>query len=261
MPTTGADRAEAAFWATYLRNRNVDVATANDGAASVAGGYAIYAAGSALGTALAVGSTHALTDDDVAVLDAFYGRRGAPVRVEMRESSVERDRALLDRHGFTREHAAYAIYETTGMPDGDDDVAVHAERDRSSWVRLVATAFADGAAPDPVRVRSIELCAAAAANVFIAHAGGVPAGGGALGISGEFALLYCGAVLPAFRRRGIHGALLRARIAAARARGFARAAIKVESGSDAERAVHAAGFERTVRTLRLGRSSEPSPRA
>ncbi len=256
MPTTGPDRAEAAFWATYLRNRNVDVATAHDGAVAVAGGYAICAARASQQVALAVGSSRPLDDDDIAVLEAFYRSRGVPVRIEIGATALERDRALLERHGFTLEDdGAYAFYETTAAPDAaNDGVAVHLAHDRPSWVRLMANAFAGDAAPDERRMRSIELCGAAAAAVFIAELGGVPAGGGALGICGEHALLYCGAVLAQHRGRGVHRALVDARVAEARTRGFVRAAMKVAIGSASERSARAAGFDRVLTTRRLRRA-------
>ncbi len=163
MPT-GADRAEAAFWATYLRNRNVDVATAHDGAVAVAGGYAVCARATTRPVAFAVGSSRPLTDDDVAVLDAFYRSRGVPVRVEMRETAIERDRALLDRHGFAledeRSRSTKRLARRTATSPGAG-IAVRLERDRASWVRLCARVRGGRRAGSG---RSFEeLCAAAAA--------------------------------------------------------------------------------------------------
>jgi len=255
MATTGPDRADAAFWATYLRNRNVDVATANDGAVAVAGGFAIYAAGSAMQLAFAAGSSRPLLDDDVTAIEAFYRARGAPVRLEAREDVLERDRAVLERHGFTPYDAAYAFYETHAPPgDAGGGATVRAASDRAAWARLVASAFADGGAPDATLLRTVEHCAAAAAGLFVAEIDGAEAGAAALGISGEYALLYCGAVLPAFRRRGVHRALLYARIANARARGFARATIRVRVDSAAEASARAAGFAPTLRARRVQRA-------
>ena len=49
------DSAAAAFWAGYIRNRNVDERTAADGALPVAGGYALYVAGTAFDRVLGAG--------------------------------------------------------------------------------------------------------------------------------------------------------------------------------------------------------------
>ena len=54
------DRVAALLWAAFLRNRNVDAGTAGDGAIPVAGGYAIYVAGTHLDHALGAGTTRPL---------------------------------------------------------------------------------------------------------------------------------------------------------------------------------------------------------
>ncbi len=249
-----ADRAEAAFWAGFLRNRNVEAGSAADGAVAVAGGYAISVAGTRYQMALAVGSTRALTADDLEVLAAFYGLRGVPTRIELREEALERDRPLLERTGYSVEDGAIAVLEAPAGPQPvNGAIAVRVTADRGAWTALAAAAFGEGAAPAEQR-RSAEIAAAAASAVFVAEIDGVPAGVGALGIAGEIAFLYSGAVLPAFRGHGVHGALLRARVAFAASRGAANTALKVRAGSASERSVRRAGFAPTA-TLRRVRAS------
>jgi ribosomal protein S18 acetylase RimI-like enzyme len=249
-----ADQAEAAFWAAFLRNRNVDVASADDGAVAVAGGYALYASGAYQQVALAVGSSRPLDEDDLAVLAAFYGERGRPVRIEVREQALERDRPLLERARFAFGDGALRFFErpVDGRSEAPD-VLVRRTSDHSEWLRIVTTAFADGETADEESRRSLELSASASAALFVAEVDGVAAGGAALGVAGEFAFLYCGGVLPRFRRRGVHRALVLARVAEARARGIARAMVKVADGSLAERTVRGAGFEPTLTVRRLTR--------
>ncbi len=249
-----ADRAEAAFWAAFLRNRNVDAATAADGAVALAGGYAICALGAHQQVALAAGSTRALTEDDLTVLDGFYRARGLPARLEIREDALERDGPLLERAGFTFEPQAYVFYEHDCTPNPvGDDVTVRPTSDRTAWARLVTAVFA-AAWGDPETPRTIELCAGAAATLFVAEIDGAPAGGAATGIAGEFAYLYSGGVLPAFQRRGVHRALIHARIADARVRGMSRTMTKVLRGSASEAAFSSAGFEPRIATRRARRA-------
>ncbi|HEV2740851.1 MAG TPA: GNAT family N-acetyltransferase, partial [Candidatus Elarobacter sp.] len=59
------------------------------------------------------------------------------------------------------------------------------------------------------------------------------------------ALMWSGAVLPAFRRRGVHQALLAARLALAHERGATAAAFKTTAGSPAEHSAAKLGFART----------------
>jgi GNAT superfamily N-acetyltransferase len=249
-----ADRAEASFWAAYLRNRNVDLGSAEDGAVPVAGGYALYATGTYTQVALAVGSTRPLTEDDATVLEGFYGRRALPVRLEVREEVLSRDRALLDAHGYVEGDIRFGMYESSRLPeDGPAGVTVRPANNRAAWVRLVTRAFADGHDPEEESRRSAELSAAAASRLYVAEVDGVPAGGGAVAIAGEVAILFSGAVLPQFRGRGVHRALLRARAAFGASHGTARAAFKAVEGSSAARSAERAGFERTAVLRRLRR--------
>ena len=95
-----AERAEAAFWAAFLRNRNVDAGTAGDGAVSVAGGYALCVVGTMLTHALGAGSTRPLRADDCEVVEGFYAARGLPAAFELDEAALVRDEALLRERGY-----------------------------------------------------------------------------------------------------------------------------------------------------------------
>ena len=175
----------------------------------------------------------------------------------MREEALERDRPLLEREGYEAADGTLAFFEqAVGANGATPDIAVRRTTDRGAWVRLVTTAFAEGGVPDETSRRSADLCAAAAASLFVAEIDGAAAGGAALGVAGEFAFLYCGGVLPQYRRRGVHGALLRARLADARARGIARAMIKVAPDSAGERNVRRAGFEPTLVLRRANRTED-----
>ncbi len=252
-----ADRAEAAFWAAFLRNRNVEAKSAADGAIAVAGGYAISIGGTVYQMALAVGSARPLAADDLDVLAGFYGLRGVSTRLELREEALERDWALLERSGYTVDEGSIALLEAPAESQPPvRAIAVRVTADRGAWAALAAQAFADGAAPAE-QLRSAQIAAAAATAVFVAEIDGVKAGVGALGIAGEIAFLYSGAVLPAFRGRGVHGALLRARVAFAAGRGAGRTALKAQKGSTSERSALRAGFTPSA-ALRRVRSSGPS---
>jgi GNAT superfamily N-acetyltransferase len=253
-----ADRAEAAFWAGFLRNRNVEATTAGDGAVAVAGGYALCVMGTYHQVALAIGASRALRDDDLTVLQAFYGRRGLPVRLEVRADVLERDRELFERAAYDLADARFALLETAAIPEeATSPIKVRPIGDRAAWVRLVTRAFAEGEPPDDEHRRSAEISAAAASRLFVAEIEGVAAGAGAVGIAGEVAYLYSAAVLPQYRRRGIHRSLLRARVAFGAEQGASRSALKTLEGSGAEHAARSAGFIRTGTLRRLRRDEPP----
>lgn len=250
------DRAAARLWAGFLRNRNVDAWTAGDGAIPVAGGYALYVSGTRFDFAMGAGSTRPLRDDDLTVVEEFYGARAHPARFELDEAVLARDGALLRERGYAEEDHTLAVLEgpvAGAQPDGA--VSVRTTTNRRAWAELAVRAFAEHSAADlPVLRRTLQTAAAAAQVLVIASVGGEDVGTGALGISGETALLWSGAVLPAFRRRGVYQALLAARLALAHERGAKGAALKTVAGSPVERSAAKLGFARTGLRRRVHRA-------
>ncbi len=254
-----AARAEAAFWSAFLRNRNVDAGTSADGAVPVAGGFALCQPGTFLELGIGIGTARPLRLDDLAVLREFYGRRGLPARLELDEAVLARDRALLEAGGFAEEGAERSLLERpdlTSIPlDGRAEAVVRVVTDRRAWTELAVRACADqvGQADRERLRRSVQTNAAAAQALFVASLDGADAGVGALGISGDVAFLFGGAVLPAYRGRGAHRALVAARAAFGQGRGASQAALKAEPGSSAERTALRLGFAPTARLHRLRR--------
>ncbi|HEX3468236.1 MAG TPA: GNAT family N-acetyltransferase [Candidatus Elarobacter sp.] len=247
-----AGRAEAAFWAAFLHNRNVDASTASDGAVAVAGGYALFVAGSLIDHCLGAGTTRPLRDDDCEVVESFYRGRGTAAGFELDAEVLDRDAPLLRERGYTDEGTTFVVLEgPVGNGAVHNGVATRTTTDRHAWIELIARAFGYG--DDPLLRRTLQTTAAAAGALVVASVDGVDAGAAALGVSRDTAILYSAGVLPEFRRRGVHGALLAARIEQAAARGASHAVIKTEAGSDAERSALRHGFARTTLRRRLRR--------
>ena len=255
---TGPDRA-AAFWAAFLRNRNVDAGTAGDGAIPVAGGYAIYVTGTRFDFALGAGSTRALRADDLAVVEEFYAARAHPARFELDEAVLVRDGALLRDRGYAEEDCTLAVLEgPVGAAPAAGPVSVRTTTNRRAWAELAVRAFHEQAADLAdltVLRRTLQTSAAAAHVLVVATVDGDDAGAAALGISGETALLCSAAVLPAFRRRGVHQALMSARLAIAHDLGATGAAIKTVADSPVERSAAKLGFARTGLHRRVRRDA------
>jgi GNAT superfamily N-acetyltransferase len=250
------DRAAALLWATFLRNRNVDAGTAGDGAIPVAGGYAIYVAGTLLDFAVGAGSARALREDDLAVVEEFYAARSRPARFELGEDALARDGALLRERGYAEEDLTLAVLESAvagTVPPSP--VAVRTTTNRRAWSELAARAFDEPSAGVDVLRRTLQVEAAAAHVLVVASLDGNDAGAAALGISGDLALFFAGAVLPAFRRRGVHQALLAARLAIAHEHGATGAALETTAGSPAERSAAKLGFARTGLRRRVRRDA------
>lgn len=250
-----AGRAEAAFWAAFLHNRNVDAATASDGAVAVAGGYAVFVADTLIDQTLGAGTTRPLREDDCEIVESFYAGRGSAATFELDAEVLGRDEDLLRGRGYVEEAARLTVLEGpvgNGAPrNGAGAIAVRTTTDRHAWADLIAGAFE--ASGDRRFRRTATTTAAAAAALVVAEVDGVDAGAAALGISRDTAILYSAAVLPAFRRRGVHAALLEARLELAAARGASHAMLKTVAGSDAERSALRHGFVRTTSRRRLRR--------
>ena len=251
-----AERDEAEFWAAHARNVATSDQTRDTGAVAVAGGYALCLQGTFLTYGLAVGSARALRGDDLRIVDEFYAARGLPARLELHPAIAERDAALLRENGFSLE-ASVTVLE---RDIASGDAAVHpgmvvdvVSGRRSEWIEIVVDGFLDATpAADHARLRQATFaCAGAASGLFVARIDGRPVGGGALGVAGEAALLYSASVLPAMRGRGVHAALIAARLAAASERGATYAMLKSTPGSRSHSSAVRAGFRAVYDRQRL----------
>ena len=246
--TQPLEAAEAAFWAAFIRNRNVDAATSQDGALAVAGGYALCVVGTFLNVAIGVGCARPLRDDDLTAIEAFYRARGLPARLELAAEVLERDRPLLRARGYAEDPLALTVLAHDLRADdaaGDNrQVTVRTTSDEGAWSALAVRALADTVPANQLGTleRAAASSAAAAHARVVAAFDGRDAGVGALGVSGDVALLYGAGVLPEYRGRGVHRALLRARLRIAANRGAATAFLKTQCNSIAERAAQSAGF-------------------
>ena len=141
------------------------------------------------------------------------------------------------------------------------NVTVRTATNRRAWIELATRAFEDQSDDVAVLRRTLQMSAAAAHVLVVASLDGEDAGVAGLSIAGDTALLNHGAVLPAFRRRGVHQALLAARLALAHERGATGALLKTVADSAVERSAAKLGLARTGLRRRVCRSiAEPSPK-
>lgn len=241
-----AERAEAAYWATYARNIPTTDDTRDTGAISVAGGYAICVQGSSIEYGLGVGTARPLRDDDLLIVDEFYGSRGLPSQLELHPAVVERDASLLYRWGYLPERTTAMLERDIGG-DGAIDPRFTVEfmtSRKAEWSELVVAGQADVRETlDRERARRTTVACAHAADALVAiRIDGHLAGGGALGVTGDVAFLFCTATLPRYRRAGVHAALISARLNAGRSRGATFAFLTAPPESAAFASAEAAGF-------------------
>jgi GNAT superfamily N-acetyltransferase len=250
-----AERAEAAYWATYARNLPTSDDTRDTGAVPVAGGYAICLQGSSIEYGLAVGTSRPLREDDLRIVDEFYGSRTLASRLELHPFVAERDAGLVTRWGYRLERRMTMLERDIAadppIPPGFSVETLTARK--LDWTDLVVAGAADSLAPEYLASarRTTHVCASAASALVAIRVEGRLAGGAALGVTGDAAFLFCASTLPEFRRRGVHTALIAARLAIGRSRGATFAFMTAPPDSAALRSAEAAGFSASYVRQRL----------
>jgi GNAT superfamily N-acetyltransferase len=132
------------------------------------------------------------------------------------------------------------------FPDLPPGLAVHraAPEDAAAWVHTSLAGFAPpGSDPSFDRAPFFEAgFHGQFAVYFTATVAGTVAGGAALGIHGGAAHFFADSTLPAFRGRGVQGALIAARLSHAREVGCDLACAATAAGSASQRNFERAGF-------------------
>jgi hypothetical protein len=250
-----AERAEAAYWATYARNIPTTDDTRETGAIPVAGGYAICLQGTSIRYGLGVGTSRPLREDDLRIVDEFYGSRRLTSRLELHPVVAERDAQIVARWGYRREREVTMLereIDTDPVVPLGFSVETLTTR-KLEWTQLVTAGLLDSvASADSDRIRrTTHVCASAASALVAIRLDGRLVGGGALGVTGDAAFLFCASTLPDYRRRGVHAALIGARLAIGRSRGATFAFMTAAPGSDALASAESAGFAATYVRQRL----------
>lgn len=194
--------------------------------------------------AFALGIGGEVTEAHLAGVEAFYARHGAPVRVV---TAPWTHRSLFEllaarRYRVTSFDNVLTRVLTMGDPlkvGGAEapGVVVRAvgQHEVPAWGEVVRAGF--GMAPDdePSMAADRVFERSKTATLYIATVDGEPAGGAALDVRDGMATLFATATIPAYRRRGVHGALVAARLAHAVSADVDLAVVITSPGSDSQR--------------------------
>ncbi len=225
--------------------------------------------GSWANRAVGLGLTRAPTPGELDAVDAFFASRGVVPRLELTafvdpvvlRALAERGYTLattlellilpLDVTNAATRPTCDAAIEVSRV-DADDDVALR------EHCEVASSGFrADGA---PISRQELEALVAVArkdgTDLFIARVAGEPVGAGSCTTRSGFVTLFGTSVRPPFRRRGVHRALIDARIEAGRARGASLATIISAPGGPTERNAIRRGFELGYTRFVLERRAE-----
>lgn len=245
-------------------------------AEAIAGGSMAFAGvGSWANQAAGLGLDGPVSDADLDRLVSFYVARGVEPRIEvcsyadpsLVEGLAARGFALrLFEHVFVRDLAQPVPAPEHLPPDGLEIRAV--DPDDEAQVRTFVDASTIGFRPPGEPVSDItwtvtrRMVRQAGCTCFLALLDGEPAGGGAVDVVGDIAALMGTSVDPRFRRRGIQQALMRRRLAHARAQGAKVAVIGALPGIPTERNARRTGFAlayaKAILAMR-GEGLAPSP--
>jgi GNAT superfamily N-acetyltransferase len=212
----------------------------------IAGGCAVFAgAGSPLTQAVGLGLNGPVSAADVDSLAAFFRSRGALLRVEV---------CPLAEAGFLEALAALGLRVTEfnnvlamplagyGIPPSPRVRLIH-PGEEDLWALTVGLGFFEEArlTPDEMDVGR-DIAAMPSAQCYLAFDDGEAAGGAALAVGDGLATLFADSSIARFRRRGLHGELIAARLAEAAARGCDLAAACTQPGSPSQRNYERFGF-------------------
>ena len=222
-----------------------------------AGGRAVYGApGSPVNKVLGLGLGVDVTDDDLDEIEQFYAERGCPVQIELCPLAAPDLAPRLTKRGyvlqaFENELARLAPGEPVQSPAGAD-ISVEAGAGEHPWLQIVSEGFAvpDRAVPgSKVPSDAVTAIGDVMRQFFhpeivryIAHVNGQSGAAGLSFVSNGVLGIFGTATLPAFRRRGLQGAIVAQ--ALNDARGKADLVIATtEPGSVSQRTFERLGFQ------------------
>jgi N-acetylglutamate synthase-like GNAT family acetyltransferase len=217
---------------------------------AVGGGYATFAgAASPLTQAFALGLHGPLPVAELDRLEAFFHSRGAAAAVELcslADSSLQR--ALVARGYRVAERSDVMVCRVNEAPESfrvPDGVTIRraSSGELAELARVVASGFVEGKPASEDLQAVIEATfRMSTATAFAADYEGKLVGGGLLMVHRRVGALCGAAVVPGARGRGVHHALLEARLAAARALRCETAMVVAQPATSSHRNAERAGF-------------------
>ncbi len=189
--------------------------------------------------------------DDLTRAEELYAAHGDRTRVATSPWTHPSLFALLAQRGYrvighdnvlTRVLAAAAVALAGPAPTAAGVTVARVAQEQgavSAWGRIVRLGF--GMDLEDERFASADRVfeVSTTGTLHLASVDGEPAGGSALELRDGMATLFATSTVPALRRRGVHGALIAARLAHARAHGADLAVVITDPGSDSQRNLEA----------------------
>lgn len=228
---------------------NLDV-TSGASVKPVAGGVAVFCGvGSPLTHALGIGMHGPVTADDLDDIELFFEERGAIVTLDVCPHADVSLRELVSQRGYRVAEFVNVLVRSlaaeSGIEEVTSNVPVHAAGpdEHEFYIAAVIGGFFGrrNLTAEEMQLGSI-LFHMPCTTAFLATVEGSTAGGGGLSVRNKVASLFGDATLPEYRNRGVHAAVIRARMAAGAAQGCDVATAGAIPGSGSQRNYERLGF-------------------
>jgi GNAT superfamily N-acetyltransferase len=225
-------------------------------ARSIAGGVATFARpGSPFNKVAGLGFAGVPSAAALHEIEDAFADRKAPIQIELANLGDPAIGVLLSQRGYVltsfENVLGRTVEDAPAIPAGIE-VRPSGDEELDAWLAVVADGFAhpDGEGvpshedfPRDVVERAERDFAAAGVTRYVALRDGVVAGGASFHTADGVAQLAGAATDPAHRRRGVHTALLAARLADAAAAGCDIAVVTTQPGSQSQANVQRHGFD------------------
>jgi hypothetical protein len=187
--------------------------------------------------------------DDLDDLEVFFEERGAPVTLDVCPHTDPSIRELLSQRDYRVSEFLNVMVRSLPVlefPAFSSDVQVHAAEphEHEEYVRAVISGFFGRTelTEEETRLGST-LFHMPCTTAFIATVGGHTAGGGGMSVRNKVASLFGDATLPEYRNRGVHGAVIQARMRVGAERGCDVITAGTLPGSGSQRNFERHGFQ------------------
>jgi N-acetylglutamate synthase-like GNAT family acetyltransferase len=182
------------------------------------------------------------TGGEIASIQKFFVELGATPTVHVPSFDTEAHH-LLRASGYRNVGSTEVVFHSLDdLPPVDfTSVELLSVEQTSAWIESLV--FTDDYGPERLEPGSL-VAAMKGAQKFAVLANGQIAGGGSMRLVDDVALLFCDAIAPEYRSRGLHRAVINARLNAAKSAGVRIASAFVQLGSISQSNYLSIGFKR-----------------
>ncbi len=209
---------------------------------SVPPGYALFLGiHSPLTQVLGLGMNGEVEPHHLAEIEEFFRSRGADVSVELCPLAHRSILPVLGDRGYVVKGFSNMLVRRLAHPgpsivDASVTVTLAASSEAFMWAQTILEGFMGTNPPSDENITVLtSLFQQPEAVCLMARVDGIPAGGGALSLHDGVAAMYGASTIPAFRRRGVQGAVIQSLVAQGIERGCDLAYTLTEPGSVSQR--------------------------